>query len=562
MKIKNKIFQATAGCILLIAASLFVGVEKEYAQVPVMNNGTSIANSTVVKVNGHFYHQNNGNMVNSGNIHITGDWTNNNSANPVFTTGPDGWIRLVGDTQTIGGSTMTHFNNLELSGTGTKQLNNVNVEIEDTLALNDRNFSAGNNTVLVKNTNMGAVTRANTITGGFVSSANDGGLSRNTASTQTYSFPVGSSAGTIRYRPIDLTPNSSSANTFKVRMANVNPTNENYDASLKQDTLCGVNSDFYHRIYQTTGNSSADIRIYFDSAADGNYQTIAHWQGTPQRWENTNNNIFTSGSPLSYLTKTGWGDFATYPFALAKLSPVASITTNAVCRGNSAIFTAPVGFVNYKFFVNGISQGIASSNSFSPSNLKNGDVVGVLLYDIISCRSDTGFTNAVINANPVIITSADDTINLGDKTTLTATGAGTYFWQPGNQSGSSFTVSPKEETTYTVIGTDANGCSDTATVTVFIDATCVHWLPNIFSPNNDGKNDEFKVLGKGLGWINLSVYDRWGNRVFETNDVNGAWDGSFNGKTMNNAVFVYLLKGKCYNEKEEFKQHGNVTLTR
>lgn len=530
------------------------------SQVPVINNGASITNSAVVKVNGHCYHQNNGSIVNSGNIYLTGNWLNNNS-NSVFATGTEGWVRLDGATQTIGGSTYTHFNNLELSGTGNKLLNNADVEIEDTLALNDKEFAAGNNTVFVTNTNTGSVTRANTMSGGFVSSANDGGLSRNTASINAYSFPVGSSTGILRYRPVELTPNSSSANTFKVRMGNVNPTNETYDIALKDSSLCEINSNFYHKIFQTSGLSSCDVKIYYDAVADGSFQTIAHWQNVPQ-WENTGNNTSTSGSPLSSLTKSGWNDFTTNSFSLAKLVPVASITTNPVCQGGNTVFSAPSGFANYEFFVNGVSQGQTTSNIFSTGYFNNGDVVGVMLYDVITCMSDTNFTSAVINPNPYVTASPDDTINIGEEATLSASGATTYLWQPGNLSGAVIAANPTVETTYTVIGTDANGCNDTATVTIYIDADCVHRLPNVFSPNGDGQNETFKVLGKNLDFVLLSVYDRWGNKVFETSDITGKWDGTYKGALLNNGVYVYIMKGKCKNSNEEFEQHGNVTLTK
>lgn len=556
MKIKNK-----WPLVILLLAPLLYESGKVSAQVQVINNGASVSVlSALMYIDGDVFHQDNGSMVNSGDIRITGNWTNNNASGNIFSNGPDGWVRLQGDTQSVAGSTATLFNNLELAGTGIKQLNNTDVQIEDTLALNDKEFFAGENTVFILNAGTGAITRANILTGGFISSINDGGLSRNTASASTYAFPVGSGAGIARYRPVDLTPDSSAANTFKVRMANVNPANENYDINLKDSSLCEINPGFYHRIYHTAGNSAAGVKIYYDAAADGNYQAIAHWGSTG--WENTGNNNSAPGPPLSSLTKSGWDDFATNPFALAKAAPESGIATNAVCSGNEAVFSAPGGFAGYEFFVNGVSQGMNSSGIFSSDSLNDGDMVGVILYDTISCLSDTAFVASVINPNPVVSASGNDTITPGEEITLAANGADSYLWQPGNQNGSSVTVSPKEETTYTVLGTDASGCTDTAVVTVFVDTRCIHWLPNIFSPNNDGNNDELKVLGKGLEWINLSVFDRWGNKVFESDDIDSGWNGQYKGEMLNSGVFVYIMNGKCSGSGEEFEENGNVTLTR
>lgn len=656
-------------------------------------------------IDGNFLHKGNDTIINSGDIYLTGNWTNNNSSSNVFTSGPDGWLHLSGAFQAIDGATLTHFNNLELSGTGIKQLNGIDAEIEDTLALNDREFAAGNNVVNILNPGTGAVTRSNTMTGGFVSSDNDGGLSRNTASAAAYSFPVGSSTGTLRYRPVDLVPASSAANIFKVRMANVNPTSEAYDISLKDSSLCNVNPDFYHRIFHTGGTDATDIKIYFDAVADGNYQTIAHWQNLPQ-WENTNNNIFASGSPLASLTKNSWADFSTNPFALATLSAAPPTITASgpatFCAGDSVTLDAGNGYASYLWsngatsqtvvitasgnysvtVTNGGACSVSSTNTINvtvnpapvpviassggssvicegvpdtlnagsgytgylwstaevsqtiivdstgiysvtvtdangcsgsaslplvessfpdtiilasgPTSFCQGDFVtldagngyisylwntgettqtitadstgiySVLVTDANGCKNDSAATYIAVNVNtnPVLSVSPDDTINLGLSDTLTASGALTYQWEPGNGSGTTFIVSPAVETTYTVIGTDSNGCVDTAMVTIYVDTKCVYWLPNVFSPNGDAQNDELKIYGRGLEWIYLTVFDRWGNRVFESSDINAAWDGNYQGNLLNTGVYVYILKGKCVSTGEEFEKHGNVTLTR
>jgi gliding motility-associated-like protein len=83
------------------------------------------------------------------------------------------------------------------------------------------------------------------------------------------------------------------------------------------------------------------------------------------------------------------------------------------------------------------------------------------------------------------------------------------------------------------------------------------FVPNVFSPNDDGHNDVFKPRGTNLFGYQLRIYDRWGNKVFESDDIEEGWDGTFNGKLMNSAVFVYyILSG------DEVVSKGNVTLVR
>ena len=84
---------------------------------------------------------------------------------------------------------------------------------------------------------------------------------------------------------------------------------------------------------------------------------------------------------------------------------------------------------------------------------------------------------------------------------------------------------------------------------------------NVFSPNGDGRNDILYVDSKGIKSLLFIIYGRWGEKVFESNDVNTGWDGTFRGKPMNPAVFVYYLKASFTNGREIIKQ-GNVTLIR
>lgn len=83
------------------------------------------------------------------------------------------------------------------------------------------------------------------------------------------------------------------------------------------------------------------------------------------------------------------------------------------------------------------------------------------------------------------------------------------------------------------------------------------FIPNVFSPNEDGRNDVFKPRGTEPFEYELRIYDRWGNLVFSSTDIDTGWDGTFNGKPMNSAVFVYyILSGGSVIDK------GNVTLLR
>ena len=72
-----------------------------------------------------------------------------------------------------------------------------------------------------------------------------------------------------------------------------------------------------------------------------------------------------------------------------------------------------------------------------------------------------------------------------------------------------------------------------------VDYEFVIWVPNIFSPNGDGNNDVLYVRGKGVQDVLFKVYNRWGEKVFESTSLDDGWDGTIRGKDVNNAVFVY-----------------------
>ena len=88
-----------------------------------------------------------------------------------------------------------------------------------------------------------------------------------------------------------------------------------------------------------------------------------------------------------------------------------------------------------------------------------------------------------------------------------------------------------------------------------------YFIPNIFSPNGDGTNDEFNVIGSIFETYTLKVFDRWGINVFTTKSLARSWDGTFNGKTLDSDVFIYLFNGITH-QGEEVRTTGNITLIR
>lgn len=123
-------------------------------------------------------------------------------------------------------------------------------------------------------------------------------------------------------------------------------------------------------------------------------------------------------------------------------------------------------------------------------------------------------------------------------------------------------ASPSVTTNYVVTGYNSKKCKYNDTLQVCIIEDCGEmFVPNAFSPNDDGVNDKLYVRGKCLANFTFQIFNRWGEKVFETSNQEIGWDGTFNDEPMNTGVFVFRLQGTTINN-DPFSMKGNVTLIR
>ncbi len=162
-----------------------------------------------------------------------------------------------------------------------------------------------------------------------------------------------------------------------------------------------------------------------------------------------------------------------------------------------------------------------------------------------------------------------DTIFVGDTTQIFTTQDPNYnySWE-FSESLSDLGISnplafPLENTTYTLVVTDASGCENTIQFLVVVtESPCDDpniFLPNAFTPNGDGENDVLRLLGNGIEEMHLIIYNRWGQKVFETFDQSIGWDGTFKGSQLPPDAFGFYLTVRCINGDDYYKK-GNITL--
>lgn len=179
-------------------------------------------------------------------------------------------------------------------------------------------------------------------------------------------------------------------------------------------------------------------------------------------------------------------------------------------------------------------------------------------YDAVIENASTKV--ALVNVTP------DTTIKYGAKLQLTAEGADSYTWSPAtwlsNTSIADPVASPENDIVYIVTGVNADGCIDTAMVKIVIDFTVSEYVPSVFSPNGDGRNDLFRLINMtSQQLLEFKVYSRWGEEIFSTTDTKGGWDGTYNGRPADIGVYYYVARVRQYDGAiRSYK--GDVTLVR
>ncbi|MBI2268884.1 MAG: SBBP repeat-containing protein [Bacteroidetes bacterium] len=258
----------------------------------------------------------------------------------------------------------------------------------------------------------------------------------------------------------------------------------------------------------------------------------------------------------------------TQPAPLA-LNPVSQNITCANSNGNVTLSIAG-GIPPYAFNWSTGQTGITGGTSMVLPNLQVGNY-SVTITDGNGCVKTTSAAINTTSPGTIDLVPVQQTISEGGRVTFKVNGGIAYSWAPA--AGLSCTdcnnpeAAPNITTTYTVTAVDVNGCTITAMITINVKPPCIDddasvFIANIFSPNNDGKNDILYIEGNGLTNIYWGIYDRWGNLLFETIDQSHGWDGTKNGHPMENGTYVYYLKGICARTNSKVDLKGNITIVK
>lgn len=251
-------------------------------------------------------------------------------------------------------------------------------------------------------------------------------------------------------------------------------------------------------------------------------------------------------------------------------TPILAVSAAMPCGSVTVALSAsstPSTGVNYSW------TGPNAGSVVSGSNTANPVVQDMGTYTLTVSDVSTGCTStatidviqgnvvAAFTANPVSgIAPLDVTFTDG------STGANSFSWTFGDGNSSSLqnpvnTFSLNGTYTVTLIASSGM-CSDTAYAIITVEDGLTLYIPNVFTPNNDGTNDVFTIKSTGVKEISLQIFNRWGEKLYEFAGDRAAWDGKVeSGASVPEGTYFYFVKAVGFDGKE-IEQNGTLTLFR
>ena len=352
---------------------------------------------------------------------------------------------------------------------------------------------------------------------------------------------------------------------------------------------CSKQAEFLVLINEKPQPSVVGNNVGCISNASYNYSSVNE-PGTNYLWTVTGGNISTGNgsseitvqwitpglnavSVTALNTFTGCDSTSTiYVFVDSLAHPVIETSGLSGCVPVKIEFNGNLVNPNYQYVWNfGDGTAAYTANPYHQYTKPGTYSVQVIATNNTGC-ADTAYAEV----NAYSIPSADFSLWYGDKpyyaglSMLTienqSAGASVYSWDFGDNSFSSL-FEPKHDYTepgnYIISLSVSNqwGCRDSNAREIIVKLPEEIFIPNAFSPNNDHVNDYFSVSNNNITQLTIAIFNRWGERLYASNDLSFKWNGTFHNKPVEEGVYVYRIEAKGYHGKN-FYLNGTVTLIR
>lgn len=382
---------------------------------------------------------------------------------------------------------------------------------------------------------------------------------------------ITSGATTYHWQPGSLVTDSLSANPWHIGTGSnvtliVTGTNSQGCPASDTVTISGLPKPNVKSIGDTIlCNNAGPITLVTTGAVTYSWSPAANLDNP-----NSSGPIFNgTANQTYYVTGTaanGCKAKDTVNITIRTLSSFVAPPGKTLCKGDTVHLNGNNGTVMMYLWSPG--DHLSSTTIINP--IANPDIS--TLYSVTvtdtTCNLDTTF-KVLVNVKPLpaIIAQRSNDINCAFKSSqLTATGGIQYTWDASpslsNTTIANPVATPTTNTIYTVTGTDNNGCKNKDTVAVLVkNGFTSYGVYNSFTPNGDGLNDCFGIKHWGdASSIYFIIYNRWGEKVFQTTNPNDCWDGKYKGVPSEAGNYVFYVKG--FTPCGWVERKGNVMLIR
>ncbi len=314
-----------------------------------------------------------------------------------------------------------------------------------------------------------------------------------------------------------------------------------------------------------------------------NNETTANLEGNTVsigvgRWVQVSGNATITDPLLNNTTITGLTTGETYTFSwqitnescaisedemiIEVLStPEVAVEVGEICDGESVDLEASGG----SQFAWSPATGLSDATIANPTAMPEVSTIYTVTISNPGCPPVNLTVDVTVHPTPVLTISNDTTILAGEEVQLSVNGADIYRWSPieslDDPDIADPIASPATTTTYSVEGENGFGCLAEENVTITVDDRYEVFVPQMFTPNNDGNNDLLMVNTIGVETLTFKIYDRHGKLIFETSDPEIGWDGKINGTVQNIDTYVYTVTGKTFGNTE-IMEKGTFQLVR
>jgi gliding motility-associated-like protein len=335
-----------------------------------------------------------------------------------------------------------------------------------------------------------------------------------------------------------------------------------------------INTEFTY----TIGSCFNDVQF-----TDASFNNPVSWV-----WNFGDANISSSPNPLhlynvsgtytaSLISTNNFGckDTAEQIIVLPPFTPISVNNSITKCETDTVQLNATGGVIYSWQPVQSLSNASIASPLAFPTTSTIYTVTILALNGSDTCQRilTTTVTVFPFSFNSSSVTVNPSTLTLGQSSSVTLNGLpinSTITVVPNVNvtalQNNEFLVTPTKSGEYAIYATDQGNCRHyLKTIYVYVVTDDCNeglvYLPTGFTPNNDGVNDILYIRSNFITDVYLTIYDRWGEKLFETNDINKGWDGMFKGKALDQGVYGYYMTFTCNNGEQSFKK-GNISLMR